>query len=210
MWNDLAVFTLTTDLDHPGVKRLAASAMKFDIPLTVCSIPAGRPYKEIIRTKHLAIREKLEELRHFERFLFLDAWDTAFVGALPEWVFTAARLSFGAELNCYPGKKEETRYTTQAEPFPYLNSGVIWGPTAEYLRLCPKAPGHDQGRWTGVYFAYPGELLLDHRAEVVLNLHSTKAEDLSYFRSSVRYNPTGSSPAILHGNGKWPLPEFIK
>lgn len=210
---DLVVFTLTTDLSHPGLTRLAKSAEKFDIPLGVVSIPPGKPYKEIIRTKHLLIRDKLEEFEAlgFQRFLFLDAWDTLFVGPLNNLIHNAKNLNFGAEKNCYPGKKSETRYKTQEEVFPYLNSGVIWGDVDTYLDLCPDAYGHDQGMWTEVYFQSPEAVTLDHKAEVVLNLHSTKDEDLGRIPGGgVHYGPTNTSPLIIHGNGKWPIPLWME
>lgn len=202
--------TITTDLTHPGYKRLVASAERFEIPLQTVVVKEDS-YQEVITSKHLIIRDALEAALHegVNRFLFLDGWDTVFVSPIATEMLTTEYLGMGAEKQCYPYTEWEPFYTTQSLPFPYLNSGVIWGPISEYLHLCPYLWGHDQGEWTRVYLdKEPVTLALDHYGEFVVNLHSTEAEDLSRFPDGVRYNPSGTWPCILHANGKWPMPAW--
>jgi hypothetical protein len=209
MENKFIAFTITSDRTHPGFARLQRSAEKWGIFLQPVDAGGFKDYDEFINNKHLIIRECLKNLQlvGFERFLCLDAWDTVFVGKLPTTVFTTPHLTFGAEKNCYPNKELAPLYL-DIGGMPYLNAGVIWGPIAEYLDRCPIHIGHDQGLWSEVYLQ-DCLVLLDRFSEVALNLHSTNPEDLSRFPDGVRYNPTGSWPAILHGNGKWPLPAWI-
>ena len=200
------VFTITTDEDK--VERLLNSAVKLEIPLDV-QVVTPKGYERFINLKHLYIYEAMIKAwtEGFNNFMFVDAWDTVFVGPIPSGPMITDKLWFGAEKNCYPDESIKSRYLTPCSgPFPYLNSGVIWGRVEKYLERCPIWSGHDQEMWTKEYLN--GGIHLDHSAAVVLNLHSTRPDDLSRFPDGVRYNPTGTWPCVLHGNGKWPIPQW--
>lgn len=212
MHSDFQAFTLTSDLYHPGLLRLIKSAVKHKFYFRPVHIKRITNYSEFLSNKHLLIRGVLKGLLEadYTRFLYLDAWDTVITGPVPWQVLDSRKLTFGAELNCYPEAEFAASYPKPARPFPYLNSGVIWGPIEEYLELCPSKVEHDQLAWTEKYLLNTGRIQLDTRAEVVLNLHSTSPQDLSRFPDGVRYHPTGTWPCILHGNGGWPLPNFLE
>jgi hypothetical protein len=202
------VFTFTTAGSNVSKgDRLKRSAERWKWPLEVIRPDHSSTYLDFLKHKHLYIRDVLMETSA-SHFLFLDGWDTAFVGEEGVRLYPAA-LTFSAEKNCYPRGEWRKLYKTLDQPFPFLNSGVIWGPTSEYLRLCPDKPIHDQEAWTWEYLE-KGRISLDTQASVALNLHSTKEEDLSRFPDGIRYNPTGTWPVILHGNGKWPLPNWLE
>jgi len=116
------------------------------------------------------------------------------------------KLWFSAEKNCYPSEELKSRYLDTSAPFPYLNSGVIWGNVDKYLERCPLKQGHDQLLWTEEFLS--GGIYLDTHGAVALNLHSTRDDDLSKFPDGVRFNPSGTWPCVLHGNGKWPIPQW--
>ena len=203
------IFTLTTDVEHPGLKRLEASADDHGVNLVTLKGFAKGDYEGYLRCKHLEILEVLQDVKP-KQFLFLDAWDTVFVGLPGLEVMNEEGLCFGGEKNCYPEVGLKGIYPFPDEPFPYLNSGVIWGRTSEYIHLCPRQVEHDQLAWTKVYGLKPESIFIDTHARHVLNLHSTNPGDLSRFPDGVRYNPTGTWPFIIHGNGKWPLPSWVE
>jgi len=210
MQSRFRVFTLTTS--HPGdprIQRLQRSAAKYAIPLEVLYLyTSGQTYESFLEHKHRYIAGVLARTRA-PGFLYLDAWDTVFTGEIPLEVFSEVDLCFGAEKNCYP-EPSYARSFDQTSPFPYLNSGVMWGNTNLALELTPTQVEHDQLAWTKQYLLTPERIHLDTHARHVLNLHSTDPQDLSYFPDGVRYNPTSTWPFILHGNGKWPLPQWTE
>lgn len=206
------ITSYTPELKH---SRLVRSAERHGwLPFFVeFTIPYGTlEYAAFLSKKHLFLKSLLEREKKFGKthFLFLDAWDTVFIQPPDRFPMEWDRLSFGAEKNCYPEPKFAGIYPGLS-PFPYLNSGCIWGPIDRYLALCPREEEHDQLAWTKAYLAAPEQFHLDHSAEVVLNLHSTAPSELSRWPGgSVQYVPTHSWPFILHGNGKWPLPNFLE
>lgn len=210
MQSRFKVFTITdSPSEDPRIQRLRRSAEKYEIPLAVVHVLGmGGTYESFLEHKHRYIAGVLARISE-PRFLYLDAWDTVFTGEVPLEVFSEVDLCFGAEKNCYPDKSLELNFD-QTVPFPYLNSGVIWGNTNLALELTPTQVEHDQLAWTKQYLLTPERIHLDTHARHVLNLHSTSPEDLSYFPDGVRYNPTSTWPFILHGNGKWPLPQWVE
>jgi len=209
MQSRIRIFTITSSPpEDPRVLRLKKSAAKYEIPLEVITLYHPRSYEEFMNHKHRYIAGVLA-YTHAPSFLCLDAWDTVFTGMVPLEVLSEEALCFGAEKNCYPDEKFAGLFD-QGDPFPYLNAGAIWGSVDEYLRLVPTSVENDQLAWTKQYLITPERIHLDTHARHVLNLHSTNPEDLSYFPDGVRYNPTGTWPFILHGNGKWPLPTWVE
>ena len=217
MQPELAVFTLTSDLNHPGLIKLLRSAHRFGWPLNPIYTNRVDGYDDYIFRKHQMIRQQLKDFKtqHYSRFLFLDAWDTLFTGRMPAFGLQEQKedvLCFGAELNCHPNHQLVLSYPPKdlITEFPFLNSGVIWGHIDTYLELCPLEQKHDQEAWTEAYLARPERFFLDHQAKVALNLHSTNIMDISRYPDGIRYNPTGTWPCIVHGNGKWPIPNFME
>jgi hypothetical protein len=192
------------------VDRLVKSAAKQKVFFETRVYP-DFTYTEFLDHKHLLILDVLKgaQASGIKNFLFLDGWDTVIVAPLATQMYTTPKLWFGAEKNCYPNREQASRFL-QPGPFPYLNSGVIWGNVDTYVARCPREVGHDQRLWIEEYLSATRGIILDTFAGVALNLHSTKAEDLSRFvDGAVRYAPTGTWPCILHGNGKWPIPQWV-
>lgn len=207
-----SVFTLSTSPDHPGLLRLKASAEKFGWPLEVHHPYLGprredRTYEKFLEVKHHYIKDILSRRKGW--FLYVDAWDSVFVNHF--YIPEGEGLWFAGEKNLYPRVDYGLNVPFRPETlFPYLNTGIIWGDVSEYLRLCPKAVGHDQEMWIRKWCENV-DVQVDHWATYGLNLHSTKPEELSRIAGGVvRYNPTNTEPYILHGNGKWPLPNWLE
>jgi hypothetical protein len=198
--------------ETPEYVRLLKSAHKHGIPLKSYFFDE-QDYDKFIARKHLFIKEALEELwatSGCNRFMFVDAFDTCFVSAPKLNILTDNYLTFGGEKNCYPEPAYASAYPQDGE-FPYLNSGVIWGPISLYKLYCPGDYGHDQLLWTRQFFNHPAaSMQIDTHASVALNLHSTKAENLSRYADRVEYaGENGTAyPMVLHANGKWPMPAW--
>lgn len=209
---DPYVFTIT-NRENESFFKLLESAEKFDIDLRVHFIGVEQDYWDVIARKHLLIKEILDDNYSYPEFLFLDALDTRFVAPLPEKVdYTKGGLFFGAEKNLYPQEMAGYKEYFPGEGMRYLNSGVIWGLKAQYRYSCPKYVGHDQMVWIRQYVNYLRRaekgFSLDTGSNMVVNLHSTEQGDFARRDGKLVYLPTGSTPSILHANGKWPMLEL--
>jgi hypothetical protein len=167
--------------------------------------PFEASYHKFIAKKHHCIANVLQGRDYF---LYLDAWDTVFTGPRSEVPFEPGRLHFSGSLDCYP-EKGYAKYFPEA-PFPYLNSGVIWGKASDYLRLCPEEWVLDQLAWTRRYVQSPEAFIIDGMAATALTLFGVGSNsNFAYRGGRWVYLPTGSTPVIVHAAGKVALPEFF-
>ena len=200
-------FTALTVYSHetPNLERLRRSAERFSWPFAERRL-GERGHDKFLLFKHLFIREFLADLQ-VEHFLFIDAYDTIFISERRSLPFGYS-LCFAGEKNCYPKREYAPIFDERASgPFPYLNSGIIWGSTELYMQHCPDYPEHDQLAWTRAAVEDP-VILIDTHGGFGLNLHSTEPEDWSYQKGKWIYLPTNQAPAVLHGNGGWPIPSW--
>lgn len=162
-------------------------------------------YAAFIARKHLEMYNILARASYLHnQFLFLDAWDTLFLGP-PEELPRSDLLNFSGSLDCYP-EKGYGRFFPPGH-FSYLNSGVVWGSIQEYLALCPREALLDQLAWTRAYVAQPKRFSIDVDARVALTIFGEDNLN-NYARREGRwhYLPTGSTPLVVHAGGKWPMP----
>lgn len=161
-------------------------------------------YHKFIAKKHQLIKSRLlKQSGSCDQFLFVDAWDSVFLGPPGELEIPKYTLNFSGSLDCYP-EKCYSRFFSGTLPF--LNSGVIWGEVATYLARCPEYEVNDQLAWTREMVQNPTGLFVDSEAKVALTTFGES--DLSNFSrvsGRWRYNPTGSFPLVLHAGGKWPM-----
>ena len=205
MQNDFIPFTVY-DREHPGLDRLAGSAKKFGWPLQLHQVPQK---KYFLSEKHLLIRSFLEE-HPVKCFLFVDAFDTVFIRKYHGPYFPDVLLGFVGEKNCYPRKEYTCIFKERADgPFPYLNSGIIWGDPEYYLAACPEEFIHDQLAWTRAAVE-DHNIFIDSFGGPGINLHSTEPDDWSYSGGLWTYRPTMATPYVIHGNGNWPLPAWAE
>jgi hypothetical protein len=195
--------------ETPGYFRLLRSAERWGWNLrTFWAQDLGDP-EAFIEMKHLRILEALNQIdaRHF---LFVDGWDTIFVRPCTMPV-VAKGLNFGGEMNCYPEEGYAPFFLPKTQGnFPYLNSGIIWGEVDAYHLYAPSFKAHDQLAWTRTSMNFPNKLSIDTKAQIGLNLHSVKNEDLMRTREGlVNYLPHNSFPVVVHGNGTWPIPLWM-
>ncbi len=187
-----------------------------------------KTYEDFIDHKHLYIRDQLLWAleKGYTKFICLDGWDTKIVGPMEEVPFETGLIYFGGDgphptptnrqqETCYPDPRYSEFFWTpnSGSPYPYPNGGVIWGDIRTYLSRCPDYVCLDQLVWTREYVRDARGINIDTQAQTVLNLFGLYDSNV-WGRKEVGgrwcYLPTTTWPVILHGNGKWPIPEFIK
>lgn len=214
MGSEFKVVTVLTQ-ENDQYFKLLASTKKFGWPFYAyfvepkLELGTVGAYHDIIGRKHLLIRDALIKAGSPTRFMFVDAWDTQFVADPGIRVLKAKGLNFSGQKDCWP----EARYAVNFppnDPFPYLNSGVIWGLAGEYFDRVNSMPAVlDQLSWTRSYVNNPEGMQIDSRAETALTLFGVDHADISRFSDGIRYNPTGTWPLVVHAAGKSAMPPWL-
>lgn len=192
---------------------LRRSAQKWDWPLqahfagdpTGDAILFSKSYDKFMSRKHLIMRDVIAGavLKGYERFVYLDGWDTIITGPFKELPFPG-NLCFGVEgPSAYPEEEYGDFFHHQLSP----NCGVIWGMCAAYLNRCPTYEGFDQLLWHRELMNSLQDIWLDERRQVAVNLFGIHDQDTwGWEAGRIVYRPTGSKPLVLHANGKWGFP----
>jgi len=224
----LAVLTVATDTTHYGYVTLARSARYFGYDLRTLGTGDEWHGGDMVDStgggqKLLLVRKALAGLDAEQLVLFTDGYDTVFQlgpdDLLRRWKAAAKTTDvlFGAEKLCWPSRDLCTRYEpylSTKSPFRYLNSGTYIGRAKHLRALLDDADDAEPATDDQLFFSrkllasLKGTLdvrvALDTDCEVFQPLADTtiadwECESPAYlFRNAV----TGSTPALLHGNGR--------
>jgi hypothetical protein len=212
-------FSVVSDPEHPGAKRLTRSAkywgwdhsfiIKQDQPEV-----NFRVWRPSYRAEQLG---QLDFIRHHEPefCMYVDGWDTVFTGPPQELDLKRGVLTFGGDTVLYPEDTEQPMNSFPRvgwEEFRFLNVGAIWGDSkimaelaADYLQNSPEQM-INQAYYNRRYAFERGvgrtRLHLDSKAEVALNIMLVQKR---WFKMEGRrgcYLPTGTHPLVLHSPGQ--------
>ncbi|CAM9462470.1 unnamed protein product [Phaeothamnion confervicola] len=209
----------------PRLELLQRSAAAAGIDLRVEGL--GEPWHgfgdKIFRT-----RQVLEGVDGNLLVVFLDAFDTLLLPTAKDlarrFLWTGADIIFGTELECHHDIGLQWLYPPHlASNRAFLNSGTYAGRASDLrlmldevildLRRNHEAFGRDvrdafDQRWFTRFFlrhADSSRVVLDTSRILFLTLHALPPGDLSLVPGDpalLRFEPTGGSPCILHGNGR--------
>lgn len=197
------VFTIISK-ENEGYFRLLVSAKRWGWKLRTVFIPndgSEAAYWDFIQRKHLYIKK---EVLRKELFLYVDGYDTIFIG--PPVDVETKNVIFSAQDECWP-EPGYGRYF----PGRFLNTGVIYGKTSVYYQRCPEYVGvNDQLVWTREYLNDSTNLVVDCDSQFShTSFPETSAADWSHIGGIWRYNPKGSFPVVFHAAGKSAMPAFF-
>jgi len=217
----ITVFTVTNDPETTGAKLLQNTAEAWGWPLEWYIQKEG--WDKTFRAQQLGQLAVLTAHPENQYFLYTDAWDTLFVGPMPELYdkLQPGVVTFSGDTvlhEAWQNYQFKARLTPEAFPpvgygqFPFVNDGVIWGDSRLMIRLCedylnnyrPEIINQDyfNVKVAAELALFNGRLRIDSKAEVVLDLMGTQNRhvvDLPGHR--VKYVPTGSLPIVLHFPG---------
>jgi len=214
-------FTVTSDPEHPGAKRLRESALYWGWDLRVHVLKEGWD-----RTTYRA--EQLGQLDFFRQqepdyALYLDAWDTMFSGPPQELMprLRGGQLWFCGDtvLTGWKDKPWGAHLVEEAFPtcptwgHPFVNAGVIWGDTrvwrelaADYLQNY-RATLINQDYFNMRYLMEKSlgreRLLVDYTSQVAFNIMNVEARHTGRMPSNrITYTPFRATPLVVHSPGQ--------
>jgi hypothetical protein len=192
-------------------KPLVESAHLLGIPLQLYGI--GEPWPWFKEGK---IRRLAEEIRQRRRqhtlVLFVDAFDSFFLKPLEviETRYHEAMTGIFAagEQTCWPFHDWAPRYPECKTPWKYLNSGGVIGRIDLVLRVLEWAyeifdelSNDDQCCWNKAFLEHPEfGISIDHQCSIFQTMSGGPFLTEGTFRNTV----TGTSPCVLHYNGRSP------
>lgn len=205
----IQVITVTDKPDHPGCVRLKKSADYWGWPLKVVKQDGFERW--FYRAEQEGLAKGLE-LASYKYVMYVDAWDTMFVGPPQELPLREDRVDFCGDFQCFPDETTAKLFPAVLRgEFPYLNAGVIWGDarkllemTLDYLELgkCNNQT-YFASRYLFERMVGLADLHIDHSARVALNLWGMdpRYEDLGRKNGRLWYKPTDTTPLVLHAAG---------
>lgn len=233
MKREVLAFSPTDNPEHPGALRLARSAKQWGWNHTF--VEQGGWDRDSYRAEQEGTMKFLWTLDwdNPPYVMYMDAWDTLFVGPPQELPLQQGQLEFCGDKKCFPDETHKALYPEVWEgQFRYLNAGVIWGDpfilrelAKEYLEL-----DSDRGVCNQTFFAAAylkeqmlgrAHLFIDHNADHVLNLWGMSGVKDSFTEVGrkhrrVWYKTRDTFPVVLHAAGSTtfhelpPVPRWIE
>ncbi len=149
--------------------------------------------------------------------LLVDAHDVIFVNTMEiikkkiKCYYDEYDCIFSVEKACWPDVNLADKYPECNTPWRYLNSGsYLFKPKKliEYVDANPIEIGiDDQLYFTKMYLGKTLKCKLDIQCEIFQSIAFESEGDFS-IKGKLYNNLTGSSPIVLHGNGKTPLDQY--
>lgn len=153
----------------------------------------------------------------YTHFIFVDAYDVAFVRSVDRVMrvynlLFKDQIVFSTEKACWPDVSLTDQYPLCEGPWRFLNSGTYMAPIKQFLELIDNNPVqmHDDDQ---LYFSklfLQGKLVLDTKCEMFQSIAFADKKDFAYDWPGFRNRLTGSSPAIIHGNGRTPMDKIYE
>lgn len=167
-----------------------------------------------------ALRRFLDGLDEDVVVCFLDSYDLVLVGdpgtIVERFRASGVELLFGGELNVYPARELRADYarhgySPERKQFPFLNGGTWVGYAGAVLRRLREnrfnVVVNDQEYWSEVFLRERDRGLatfeIDADAELFVNTWGLDLErDLAWVGGRLECRRTGTSPAVVHFNGR--------
>ncbi len=204
---------ICTVASHPTttLAQLSDSCRANGIHLDVLGI--GQPYKGNGQ-KLSYLKRYVEQLPEGDVVMFVDAYDTLVLAdkktIIAKFLAHDCHCIVGGETCFCPQHKIHYRDLVPDAPtkFKYLNSGTIIGYAGFIKDMLQQIPINesisDQGQLWDYHMAHPGELVVDHHADLFLTLQSVDIHEVSIDIEGrrIHYIPTDTTPIVVHGNGE--------
>lgn len=220
MNDDLIVLTASTvGPDHPEsgtlalyLSQLDSAGIEHDCEM-LNNFPANGGS---LQYKIQGLRRRVVQFLHYDKIVFSDGHDMHFFGS-KEYVLRKipdAGVLLGAERNCYPETELAERINNPL-PHKFCNGGWLAGRPEEFLSWLDAIERHPQfdgvmldQAWFNRRLAGNDPLIkIDDRTELVYCFYgeANDIDDLQFYDEGKPINMlTGTRPAWLHANGKWP------
>jgi lysyl hydroxylase/galactosyltransferase/glucosyltransferase len=203
------VCTVATQ-ENEGLAFLKESCQKFNIDLKVLGM--GQQFRGFGWRLKILHSYLLEHQAAYDILLTIDGYDMLFTTGLEEilekYINYSTPLLIAAEPKCWPFEyPSPDEYPPAPTHYRYVNAGGYIGDIKYITHLMTKHKvpylndwDDDQRFWAWLYVLNVAELKLDHYCQVFQCMNHA-LEDL-VIENKLRNQMTGSTPCIVHGNGR--------
>jgi hypothetical protein len=217
----MKILTYATDINNYNLKSLQNK-------LPIYLIPNTLPWTNDFYAKVLGVSETIKDLSDEEVIIFCDAYDVLPVNSCNIFSlenainqhFDLNKITFNAEINCYPDSSLVTKYPIYNSKWRYLNSGIYCGRVSLLKKLFNKVlhkirGSDDQLQFSIAFIETPDLIALDYECKIFqtlfngqiggdMNMNDFVVEDSfiinKYFKTK---------PLLFHGNGKINMSKLI-
>lgn len=191
-----------------GLERLADSCKQQQVELVV--VGEGLEYLGFCMKMILLYEYLKRETNPEDIILFSDAYDVILNrnkrDILDTFQQLAAPMVISGELNCWPRAVLKNLYPETPDPYCFVNAGSHIGYSGYQQSVIHSiAPSvhapDDQLLLSAYYLAHKSTVKLDTKAEIIQNLYKMRPDDYRIVNGHFQNQLTGSSPALIHGNG---------
>ena len=219
----LKVLTYATDLNHGNLRHLqsaiAAKVLPVLLPWTMDFYPKSYSVNEYLKNGSLDGEDLV---------LVCDAYDVLCINfcsidLLEEKIrfyFDLDKITFNAEVNCYPDGSLAQLYPAVDGKWKYLNGGIYVGKVKNILSmldiLMPKIKNSDEQLQFSKFFFEEDLINLDYECKVFQTLyHSFVGSEINWsdfeIKDNLVYNKYFKTlPLLFHGNGKVNMSSLIQ
>ena len=209
----MKVLIYSTDLNHGNIKYLTSSIGAEILPIIL-------PWTMDFYPKSYSVYQYLKKLNPKENVVVCDAYDVVALNEctnklLEENIlsfFDDNKVTFNAEINCFPDGSLAGRYPDTNSKWKYLNAGIYTGKAENILYMLDLVLNKMMNSMDQLEFSklfLDSRLIdLDYECKVFQTLYSGSvggSVDLSDFivKNGTIYNKQYNTvPLLFHGNGK--------
>lgn len=219
----MRVITYATHHSHPYLEHIQ---LKIEAEL----LPERYPWTFDFFPKAYSVHEYVSNLDGDELVLVTDAYDVLALNncnknILEERIrntFDLNKITFNAEVNCYPNGGLAQFYPDNLSPWKYLNAGLYVGKAhliKEMLEiLMPDIMGTMDQFQFSKFFLKSGKVNLDYKCEIFQSLFRIKGKtdinwqdfDFDLENKSIKNKMFNTYPLLFHGNGAIKMYKLLK
>jgi len=204
----LHICTTASDWD-PGVDKLLRSCKENHLNVEIFGL--GEPFSFDRKLGHC--QSFISNLPDDDVVMYVDAYDILILASedriLDEFFKMEASIVFSVEPTCYPFPQVGPYYPKSPTRYRYLNSGSYIGYVKDLKRVFAEMmpipeETDDQGLFLIYHLYYPERFHLDHYCKLFLTLRQTRESEIYIdpIEKNVKCLLTGTTPCIVHGNGR--------
>lgn len=207
------LITTVSDPNHPGWLMLKKSLDKFGWDYEICGTEYHAFGSKMVNAYNYA---KQTDCTHL---FIVDAYDVFVLGTMEEAlskIIDKDVILFNAEKNSWPYEQWALLYPKSQFSFKYLNGGIAFVEVQRFIKMFEDSPiGHednDQVLLAKTFLTRAGmyDMRLDTGCHVFQTLCGTNWEDFKFQSCWIVNKETGTTPVLVHGNGRAPLDKIYE
>lgn len=207
------LITTVSDLTHPGWLMLKKSLDKFGWDYEICGTEYVQFGSKMVNAYNYA---KQTDCTHL---FIVDAYDVVVLGTIEgalEYMPIMNGILFNAEKNAWPYEQWALLYPETFSPWKYLNGGMCFVNVKKFIQMFEENPisheDNDQVVLAKTFLTLGSRyhMRLDNVCAVFQTLCGTNWEEFEFVGGRIINKCTGTSPFMVHGNGRHPMDKIYE